>query len=70
MQPYGPNRPVIRPISTRSSLDFTSRPPLFAPDASLLVSCIRCRRLHSAAQPFEFNPLCPACAGPIRSIDE
>ena len=52
------------------AVDFTSRPPHFAPDAPLLVSCIRCRRLHSAARPFEFNPICPACAGPIRSIDE
>ena len=65
MQPNGPlisNRPPW--------LDFTSRPSRFVPDAPLLVSCIRCGRLHSAAQPFEFNPVCPACAGPIRSIDE
>jgi len=53
----------------RPGVDFTSRPPHFAPDASLLVGCIRCRRLHSAARPFDFNPVCPACAGPIRSID-
>jgi hypothetical protein len=65
MQPNGPL------ISTRQpSLDFTGRPSQFVPDAPLLVSCIRCGRLHSAAQPFEFNPVCPACAGPIRSIDE
>jgi len=50
------------------SLDFTGRPSLFAPDAPLLVSCIRCRRLHSAAQPFEFNPICPACAGRLGSL--
>ena len=63
-----PNEPLI---STRQpSLDFTGRPSRFVPDAPLLVSCIQCRRLHSAAQPFEFNPVCPACAGPIRSIDE
>jgi hypothetical protein len=62
-----PNEPWI--TTRQPSLDFTGRRLLFAPDASLLVSCIRCRRLHSAAQPFEFNPVCPACAGPIRSID-
>jgi len=62
-----PNRPLI--FTHQASLDFTSRPSQFGPERSLLVSCIRCRRLHSAAQPFEFNPVCPACAGPIRSID-
>ena len=64
MQPNGPL------ISTRQpSLDFTGRRSRFAPDSPLLVSCIRCRRLHSAAQPFEFNPVCPACAGRLRSLD-
>jgi hypothetical protein len=64
MQPNGPLSSIHR-----ASLDFTRRPPQFAPDAPLLVSCIRCRRPLSAAQPFEFNPVCPACAGPIRSVD-
>jgi hypothetical protein len=53
----------------RPAVGFTSRPPQFAPDSLLLVSCIRCGRLHSAARPFELNPFCPACAGPIRSLD-
>ena len=61
------NEPL--PLTHSPAVAFTSRPPRFAPDAPLLVSCIRCRRLHSAARPFEFNPVCPACAGPIRSID-
>ena len=57
-------------ISNRySSLDFTGRPSPFAPDAPLLVSCIVCRRLHSAARQFEFNPVCPACAGRRGSFD-
>ena len=62
-----PNQPLL-PTYPRS-LDFTSWRSPFAPEASLLVSCIRCRRLHSGARPFDFNPVCPACAGPIRSID-
>ena len=65
--PMQPNGPLI---STRQpSLDFTGRRSQFAPDAPLLVSCIRGGRLHSAAQPFEFNPVCPACAGLLRSLD-
>jgi hypothetical protein len=56
-------------LTHRPSVDFTSRSPHFAPDAPLLVSCIRCGRLHSAAPLFELNPFCPACAGPIRSLD-
>ena len=59
---------LLPPIHLRS-LDSISRRSPFAPEASMLVSCIRCRQLHSATQPFEFNPVCPACAGPIRSID-
>jgi len=55
-----PDEPLI---PTQPSLDFTGRRSQFAPDGSLLVSCIVCRRLHSAAHPFEFNPVCPACAG-------
>ena len=63
-----PNEPLI---STRQpSLDVTGRRARFAPDASMLVSCVRCGRLHSAARLFEFNPVCPACAGPLRSIEE
>jgi hypothetical protein len=55
-------------ISLMPSLDFTNRPSQFAPDAPLLVSCIRCGRLHSAAQPFAFNPVCAVCAGRIGSL--
>jgi hypothetical protein len=61
------NGPLI--FTSQLSLDFTSRSSQFVPDALLLVSCIRCRRLHSAAQPFEFNPVCPACAGRLGSLD-
>jgi hypothetical protein len=61
-----PNGPLI--FTHRPSLDFTSRPSQFAPDAPLLVSCIRCQRLHAATLPLEFNPVCPACAGHLRSI--
>ena len=58
-------------FSTRQpSLDFTGRPSQFVPEAPLLVSCILCRRLHSAARPFELNPVCPACAGRPRSLDQ
>lgn len=64
MEPNGPSS-----SSYRAARDSTGRPPQFAPDAPLLVSCIRCRRPLAAARPFEFNPVCPACAGPIRSID-
>jgi hypothetical protein len=60
------NKPLD--FTHRPAVDFTSRPPHFAPDSPLLVSCIRCRRLHSAAQPFEFNPVCPACAGNLGSL--
>ena len=63
-----PNGPLI--ATGLPSLDFTGQRSQFFPDAPLLVSCIRCGRLHSAAQPFEFNPVCPACAGPIRSLDQ
>jgi len=52
----------------RLSLDSPRQRSLFGPEASLLVSCIQCRRLHSAAQPFEFNPVCPACADRLRSL--
>jgi hypothetical protein len=30
--------------------------------ASVLVSCIACGRLHRAVDPFEFHPVCVACA--------
>ena len=64
MHPIG-YEPVI---ASRTALDFTSRSSQFAPAASLLISCIRCRRLHSPAGPFEFNPVCPACAGRLARI--
>jgi hypothetical protein len=60
MHPIGPDGPVI---PNRNALDFTRSRLQLAPDASLLVSCIRCGQLHTAARPFEFNPVCPACAG-------
>lgn len=28
----------------------------------ILVTCIRCEKLHRADRPFEFNPVCPPCA--------
>ena len=31
-------------------------------EALLLVSCIRCEKLHRAAHPLEFNPVCSTCA--------
>jgi len=55
-------------IASRTALDFTGRSSQFAPDASMLVSCIRCGRLHSPTRLLEFNPLCPACAGPLGSV--
>jgi hypothetical protein len=61
-----PHEPLIS--ARRPSLDFTGRRSPFAPDASMLVSCIRCRRLHSAARPFEFNPVCAVCAGRLGSL--
>ena len=67
MNQIGLNESLIS--ARQSSLDFTGRRSQLAPDAPLLVSCIRCRRLHSAAQPFEFNPVCPACAGRLGSLD-
>jgi hypothetical protein len=61
-----PDEPLI---STRQpSLGFTGQRPQFARDATLLVSCIRCGRLHSAAQPLEFDRFCPACAGRLGSL--
>jgi hypothetical protein len=61
-----PNQPLL-PTYPRS-LDFTSRRSPFAPEASMVVSCIRCRRLHSAVHPFAFNPVCPECASRLRSL--
>jgi hypothetical protein len=55
-------------LAHRPAADFTSRPPHFAPDAPLLVSCIRCGRLLSAVRPFEFNPVCAVCAGRLGSL--
>jgi hypothetical protein len=63
MEPYG----LLPPIHLRS-LDSISRRSPFAPQASMLVSCIRCKRLHSTIQPFEFNPVCPSCAGRLGSL--
>ena len=64
MHPIG-YEPVI---ASRTALDFTSQSPQFAPATSLLVSCIRCRRLHSSDGPLDFNPVCPACAGRLGRV--
>jgi hypothetical protein len=61
-----PNEPLIS--ARQPSLDVTGRRSQFAPDASLLVSCIRCGRLLSAVRPFEFNPVCAVCAGRLGSL--
>jgi hypothetical protein len=66
MQPNGRNGPGI---SLRTSVNFSPPASHFVPDAPLLVSCIRCRRLHSAGRPFEFNPVCAACAGHLARLD-
>lgn len=50
---------------------FPSPPPEAVREASLLMSCSRCERLHSVEDPREFDPVCPTCAGshPMGSLE-
>ena len=42
--------------------DSTDGPSEIVHEAPLLVSCIRCEKLHRAEHPLEFNPVCATCA--------